>query len=63
MKLIIYLIFVTLFIATTWIGSLHGCTSHMVEDKINGRLSQTKDESTGRYSIIQHLSLSFALNS
>ena len=47
MKLIIYFIFTTLFIATTWIGSSEGCTSHMIEERVNGKLSQTTDESTG----------------
>ena len=47
MKLIIYFIFVTLFIATTWIGSSEGCTSHMIEERIDGKLSQTTDASTG----------------
>jgi hypothetical protein len=61
MRLIIYLIFITLFIATTWIGSSEGCTSHMIEERINGKLSQTTDESTGTYFLIQHLS--FSLNS
>ena len=47
MRLIIYSIFVTLFIATTWITSSEGCTSHMIEERIDGKLSQTTDESTG----------------
>jgi hypothetical protein len=47
MRLIIYFISVTLFIATTWIGSSEGCTSHMIEEKIVGKLSKTTDESTG----------------
>ena len=47
MKFIIYFIFVTLFIATTWITSSEGCTSHMIEERIDGKLSQTTDESTG----------------
>ena len=47
MRLIIYLFFVSLFIATTWIGSSEGCTSHMIEERIDGKLSQTTGESTG----------------
>jgi hypothetical protein len=47
MRVIIYFIFVTLFIATTWIGSSEGCTSHMIEERIDGKLSQTTGESTG----------------
>ena len=47
MKLIMYFIFINLFIATTWIGSSEGCTSHMIEKRIDGRLSQTTDESSG----------------
>ena len=49
MKLIIYFIFITLFIATTWIGSSEGCTSHMIEERIEGKLSQTTDESSGTF--------------
>ena len=49
MKLIICFIFVTLFIATTWIGSSEGCTSHMIEERIDGRLSQTIDKSSGTF--------------
>ena len=47
MRLIIYFIFVTLFIATVWIRSSEGCTSHMIEERIDGKLSQTTDEHTG----------------
>jgi hypothetical protein len=56
MRLIIYFIFVTLFIATTWIGSSEGCTSHMIEEKIVGKLSQITDESTGTLQSIIFLS-------
>ena len=47
MKFIIYFILITLFIATTWIGSSEGCTSHMIEERIDEKLSQTTDESSG----------------
>ena len=56
MRLIIYLIFITIFIATTWIGSSKGCTSHMIEERIDGKLSQTTDESTGTLQSIIFLS-------
>ena len=56
MRLIIYFIFVTLFIATTWIGSSEGCTSHMIEERIDGKLSQTTNESSGTLHTIAYKS-------
>ena len=52
MKLIMYFIFITLFIATTWIGSSEGCTSHMIEERIDEKLRQTTDESSGTLRLI-----------